>query len=155
MWEWLGTIKGETWGAFAGGLVVFVIKVVGPAIAKRVTDRFQRKVRELDALTTKETEDALESQRGQLELELGLAQHDLVRMSQQLAAMVRERDAWKRRAIALAAEQGLLKPGGNDARTNHQRPNSAGAAPRPAAPVGRPARGVDDVPTIPPRKPHP
>lgn len=161
MWEWFAAIKGETWGAFAGGLVVFVIKVVGPVLAKYATEAFRRKAKELEALADNDREEIVETENRRLRIELGLARRDLNAagetervMADQINTLERERDVWRLRAEALAREHGL-KPGGKDVGANRQRAGVAGTTYR--YPPGRadPARSMDHVPTVPPRKPDP
>lgn len=161
MWEWLASIKGETWGAFAGGLVVFVLRVIGPALAKYATTQFRKKAQELEALSENEKEAVLETEKRRLQIELGLARRDLDdagedlrRMANALAVAERERDAWKQRAVSLAREAGLVKED-EGARKDRQRPDAARPTHRPRAPGADAAWGVDRVPTLPPRKPDP
>ena len=156
LWTWIGAVKGETWGAFAGALVVFVIKVVGPLLTRAVTQRFVREVQELEKLAENEHEDPRDVEIRRLSIELGIAKHDLDGVAEDLRKMANrnamledEIERWKRRAAAEAARK---LEGGKDADAATRGSRGAERGGGPGGIVGRPVGRADSIPTLPPAR---
>lgn len=166
VWTWLGAIKGETWGAFAAALVIFVIKVVGPLLTRAVTRRFQREVRELEKLAEnarEETHLPLDAENGRLRIQLTRARLDLDEVTEDMrklanrnAQLEEEIERWKKRAAASAAEADELRKamekGGKHVDAGSRKPGGPGGPSLLGGSGGRvPGRG-DNVPTLPPAR---
>lgn len=169
LWTWIGAIRSETWGAFAGALVVFVVKVVGPLLTRAVTRRFQREVREIEKLAEnarEESQVSLEAENGHLRIELARARldldgvaDDLRKLANRNAQLEEEIERWKRRAAASAAEaddlRKLLEKGGKHVDAGTIQSGGANRADNAGRSGGGAPRSAHSVPTLPPvRRPR-
>lgn len=169
LWTWIGAIKGEAWGTFAGVLVVFVIKGVGPMLQRTITTRFLKAARELEALAAREEEVSQNTSQNahvrQLEIELGLARkylkeagEDQQTLANRISQLESERESWKSRCEAYASENEELRKllnidmakGKKNAAADPRRPIGAGHHAKPAGAVERGPLRTDHVPTVPP-----